>query len=78
MNKQRWQLVGLVLWRGGLAFVLAYAFYHGARQLLRQLAWPPQLTVGAAIGAAGLCLVMVSLIVERRRAAREEGKLLDD
>jgi len=78
MTKQRWQMVGLLLWRGGMAFVVAYGFYHGAWRLLRQLAWPPQLTVGAAIALAGFCLVIVSLIAERRKAARAEGNLLDD
>ena len=74
----RWQIIGVVLWRGGLAFVAAYAFYRGAWRLLRQLDWPPQLTVGTAIALAGFALVMLSLILERRAAAKTEGNLLDD
>lgn len=75
---KRWQLIGVLLWRGGVAFVAAYAFYRGAWQLVRQLDWPPQLSVGAAIALAGFALVMLSLVLERLRAAREEGDLLDD
>ncbi|MGM0658928.1 MAG: hypothetical protein ACQET0_10170 [Pseudomonadota bacterium] len=78
MKRQGWQIVGLLMWRGGMTFVLAYGFYHGAWRVLRQLAWPPQLTVGAAIALAGFCLVIFSLMAERRKAAREEGNLLDD
>lgn len=77
-DAQRWQVAGLVLWRGGLAFTAAYAFYHGAWQMLRRLDWPPQLTIGSAIALAGFGLVLLSLLVERRGAARREGDLLDD
>lgn len=75
---QRLQMVGLVLWRGGLAFVLAWGFYHGAWQIIRQLAWPPQVLYGTAIGLAGLALVLLSLIMERIEAARREGDSLHD
>lgn len=74
---QRLQLAGLVLWRGGLVFVAAYAFYWGAWQTVRQLDWPVQWTIGAALALAGFGLVMVSLIIERIHAARAEGNLLD-
>jgi hypothetical protein len=77
-RSQRWQLAGIVLWRGGIAFVAAYGFYYGAWQLLRQLNWPPQLISGAAIALGGFGLLMVSLILDRRRAADREGYLLDD
>jgi hypothetical protein len=77
-GSQHWQMVGIVLWRGGLLFIAAYGFHHGAWRLLRQLDWPPQVTSGAALALAGFALVMLSLILERRRAARAEGDLLDD
>lgn len=73
-----WQVAGLFLWRGGLAFVAAYAFYTGAWQLLRRLDWPPQLTIGSSIALGGFALLMASLMLERRAAARREGDLLDD
>ena len=75
---QRWQLLGLMLWRGGLAFVAAYGFYYGAWQVVRAMDWPQTLTIGASIALAGFGLVFLSLILERRSAARDEGNLLDD
>jgi hypothetical protein len=77
-RNRRWQMVGIMLWRGGLAFLVAYGFYHGAWQLLSRLAWPPQLISGSAIALGGFGLVLLSLILERRRAAGSEGNLLDD
>lgn len=78
MTVERWRMVGVVLWRGGLAFVAGYTFYLGSWRLIRMLDWPAQITVGLALALAGLGLVMVSLILERVRAARTEGNLLDD
>lgn len=78
MNNQRWQMAGLMLWRGGMLFVIAYGFYHGAWRIVRQLQWPPQLTIGAALALSGFGLVMLSLVLERRTAAKLEGNLLDD
>jgi len=71
-------MAGVVMWRGGLVFVAAYTFYLGSWRLIRLLDWPAQITVGLAVAAAGLGLVMVSLILERMRSARTEGNLLDD
>ncbi|HMA98218.1 MAG TPA: hypothetical protein VKO38_02050 [Wenzhouxiangella sp.] len=74
----RWRMIGVVMWRGGLVFAAAYTFYWGSWQLIRQLEWPLQITLGLALALAGLGLVMVSLVFERMRAARTEGNLLDD
>lgn len=71
-------MIGVVLWRGGLAFVAGYSFYLGAWQMIASLDWPRQITTGLAVAASGLGLVMLSLILERREAARTEGNLLDD
>ena len=71
-------MAGVVLWRGGLAFVAGYAFYLGSWRLIRMLDWPAQVTVGLALALAGFGLVMISLIGERVQAARHEGNLLDD
>jgi len=78
MTTDLWQMAGLLLWRGGLVFIIAWGFYDGAWRLARQLHWLPQVTLGAALALAGFALVMLSLILERRRAARQEGNLLDD
>jgi len=74
----RWRIIGVVMWRGGLVFAAAYTFYWGSWQLIRQLEWPLQITLGLAVALTGLGLVMVSLVLERMRAARMEGNLLDD
>jgi hypothetical protein len=71
-------MVGVVLWRGGLAFVAGYLFYLGSWRLLVILDWPAQITAGAALAMTGLGLVLVSLILERIAAARQEGDLLSD
>jgi len=71
-------MAGIILWRGGLAFVAIYAFYQGAWQIVSRMDWPAQITLGASLALAGLGLVLLSLLVERRRAARNEGDLLDD
>lgn len=71
-------MAGVVMWRGGLVFAAAYTFYWGSWRLIQLLDWPEQVTVGLAIALAGLALVMISLILERMRAAQMEGNLLDD
>jgi len=71
-------MAGIVLWRGGLVFVAAYAFYQGAWEIVSRMDWPAQITLGASLALAGLGLVLLSVLVERRRAARNEGDLLDD
>ena len=72
---RRTQLVGLLLWRGGLLFVACYSSYRGMRQLVRWVELPLQLEVGVALALAGLVLVVVSLILERVQDARTEGDL---
>ncbi len=75
---ERWRMTGVVLWRGGLAFVVAYTFYLGSWQLIAGLDCPRQITAGLALAVAGFGLVLLSLILERREMARREGNLLDD
>ncbi|NDY95516.1 hypothetical protein [Wenzhouxiangella limi] len=75
---ERWRMVGVVMWRGGLVFAAAYTFYWGAWRLILLLDRPAQITIGLAVALAGLGLVMVSLILERMQAAQTEGNLLDD
>ena len=75
---ERWRMAGVLLWRGGLVFVAGHVCYLGAWQLIQRLNWPVQVTAGLALSLTGLALVMVSLVLERLRAARVEGYLLDD
>ena len=71
----RAQLVGMLLWRGGLLFVACYSGYRGFRELVRWVELPLQLEVGVAVGLTGFALVIASLILERIRDATEEGDL---
>jgi len=71
----RAQLVGMLLWRGGLVFVACYSGYRGFRELVRWVELPLQLEVGVAVGLTGLALVIASLVMERVRDARKEGDL---
>ena len=58
------QILGLVLWRGGLLLVGATALYYGARQLLRFVELPLTLQVGGSLILAGVILVLASMIME--------------
>lgn len=71
------QLIGLMLWRGGLLLVASYALFRIARIVLRHADVPPQIQVGLALASAGAVLVIASLVVERMADRREEGELTD-
>lgn len=72
---RRAQLIGMILWRGGLLLAAGWAFYEGATWILRLVEVPRQIEVGLGLVLAGLGLVLVSLILERIRDARAEGDL---
>lgn len=78
MDRSGLALAGLVLWRGGLAFAAAAALYYGAWQYLKVMPWPMAIKIGAGLAAAGTGSILVSLLLERRRDAREEGQLRDE
>lgn len=69
------QLVGLLLWRGGLLFAASWAFYEGARWALQFFDLPRLVEVGISLVISGAILVFVSLILERSADARKEGDL---
>lgn len=71
-------MLGLLLWRGGLAFSAAAGLYYGAWQYIKMLPWPTAVKAGVTIAAAGAGLLLLSMILERRRDARLEGVLKDD
>ncbi|ANM31780.1 hypothetical protein ABI59_22790 [Acidobacteria bacterium Mor1] len=71
----RIQAIGLLLWRGGLLFAGSWAAFLVARQLIRVIALPAQVEVGAGLMLAGMLLVLVSLVMERIEDARREGDL---
>lgn len=69
------QVIGLILWRGGLLFVASVLLYEGAWWLLFFVDVPAQLKVGIGLAIAGSVLVLASLIAERIADARREGDL---
>ncbi len=77
MSKRSLQLTGLLLWRGGTLFVGATVFFEVARRAVRFIDVATQVEIGLGLGLAGLALIVVSLIMERIRDARQEGDLRD-
>ena len=73
MNKT--QVVGALLWRGGLLLAAAAALFESVRWILRLVDIPPQLEIGFGLLLSGFVLVMVSLIVERIKDSRLESDL---
>jgi hypothetical protein len=67
------QVLGLVLWRGGLLLVGASALYHGARLVLRFVDLPVALEVAGSLVLAGLLLVLVSMVMENLEESRRGG-----
>ena len=71
------QVIGMILWRGGLLFAAAYAFFWGATYALGLLRiwgirFPDSVKAGLGLMIAGFLLVMLSLLLERIRDLREE------
>ncbi len=72
---RRSQVLGLVLWRGGILCAAGFAVYESAWWLLFFWSVPEQLKVGTALVVAGVVLVLGSLLAERIADARLEGDL---
>lgn len=53
--------------------VASYSFFRTARLVLEHLDLPTQLEVGFGLALSGAAMVMLSLVVERMRDAREEN-----
>jgi len=66
------QVVGLLLWRGGMLLVGATILFQAARFVLRWFRPPMAVEIGLGLMVAGAALVMLSLIMERVRDARRE------
>ena len=69
------QLVGLLLWRAGLLFAGGWGVYESWGWLLRHLEIPRQIEIALGLALTGAVFVMLSLVLERRRDALEEGDL---
>ena len=72
---RRIQLIGFLLWRGGLLLVGATIVFETARFILRFVELPPQLEIGFGLGLAGAVLVVTSFVMERIQDYRTEGDL---
>ena len=71
------QIIGLLLWRGGLLCAIGYGFFRVANFALNMLRmWgiriPFLLKTGCAFVIAGFLLLLLSLILERLRDAAKE------
>jgi len=69
------QLLGLFLWRGGLAFAAVAGLYYSTWWVLTQyfVLVPNTIKVGLAIGLAGLILFTASFVLERFEDGAVEG-----
>jgi hypothetical protein len=72
---RRTQLIGVLLWRGGLLLAAGAAVFESVRWFLRLVDLPPQLEVGVGLVVSGAILVFVSLIIERIRDLRAQEDL---
>ncbi len=71
------QLIGLLLWRGGLLIVGIAILIEASRNILRWVRVPVQIEIGGGLMLAGAALVLLSFILERIEDSRREGNLLD-
>jgi hypothetical protein len=72
---KRTQVVGALLWRGGLLLAAVAAFFESARWILRVVDVPRELELGLGLLISGLALVLLSLVVERVQDFRAEREL---
>jgi hypothetical protein len=66
------QLIGLLLWRGGVLLIVVTAVVLGLRALLAVWSPPVLVEVGLLLVLGGIVLVMISLILERVQDVRAE------
>ena len=59
------QLIGLILWRGGLLIIGAAALIETMRWILRFWTMPLQIEIGLGLLLSGAALVILSLVLER-------------
>ncbi len=69
------QLVGLLLWRFGLALATAASLHQTSKFLLSYIDLPLQLEIGIGLIFSGAVIFMASLVMERVVDARNEGVL---
>ena len=76
-KRDTFRIVGLVLWRGGLAFAGMAAIYYGAWQTIKNLVWPAPVKVAAALAMTGAALVAGFAVGVSPNLRRSLRKLVD-
>lgn len=79
--RSRSTTLGWVLWRGGLWFCGLYLGWQGTLRTWRfllSLRLPDPVFIGLVMMLAGSVIVVITLVVERIRDAREEVGLQDE
>jgi hypothetical protein len=66
------QLIGFILWRGGLLIIGAAALIEALRWILRFWTMPLQIEIGLGLLLSGAILVILSLVMERIHDSRAE------
>ena len=68
------QLIGFILWRGGLLIIGAAALILTMRWIMRFWAMPLQIGIGLGLLLSGAALVILSLVLERIHDIRAKKK----
>ena len=71
LNHPSVQVAGYLLWRGGLLLAGAGSLYSVSRWVLAFWFLPAMVASGISLVLAGLVLVVVSLVLERRADDRD-------
>ena len=66
-------ILGLLLWRGGVALVVGYLGFHALRVILRIT--DPHLELAVAILLTGVLFLFLSVLLDRIEDARTERNL---
>jgi hypothetical protein len=72
---KRTQLIGVLLWRGGLLLAVGGGVFESLRWLVRHSDLPSQLEVGFGLFVTGGVLFVASLLAERVGDWRSEEDL---
>jgi len=67
------QVLGLVLWRGGLLLAAASVAFYVVRQALQFVDMPVALQVAGSLILAGVILVLASMVMENVEESRGGG-----
>ena len=69
------QMVGALLWRGGIVFAAVAGTVESARWILRLVNVPDEVELGLGLLVSGFVLLLASLLFERIQDYRTETSL---